>query len=362
MQYRSRLLLLALPFAFAAQHSRAVEVSLQLSSATHADCTFTDNHAGGYDTCNTPVAAALSPAVPQGSGSVIDLDAAGVVIRATLALDAFVLDGVAVPKWTGTYGGLPGQYRSFSPDLLAPPNALWQLNVTHMADQSNFAGEFALQVDQWTAPDEFVRWQLTLDFASIPSSGPPPCEGETLFIDFDGDGKEDSRDKARWVDTSFGDASDFDGMTISQFCDAESGSGTQPSRSCERVDFRNDEPLRKRPGDCTVTRPTQTIGSWGCAPAEFFFRSQPPVAPARTCLGFPVIDDADGDGEPDTTDRCPNTPVGATIDGDGCSAAQFCSAQSASVCKRADFMNDEPFAKKPRDCVRVKPRACGAAQ
>jgi hypothetical protein len=77
------------------------------------------------------------------------------------------------------------------------------------------------------------------------------------------------------------------------------------------------------------------------------------------CLGFAVVDDADGDGEPDSTDRCASTPTGATVDGDGCSALQFCEAQPAAGCGRADFDNDEP-GRKPLDCkkTKAKPRAC----
>lgn len=46
--------------------------------------------------------------------------------------------------------------------------------------------------------------------------------------------------------------------------------------------------------------------------------AQPPVeAPARP-YAPPVIIDQDGDGVPDSLDRCPNTPVGASVDSKGC--------------------------------------------
>jgi OOP family OmpA-OmpF porin len=38
-----------------------------------------------------------------------------------------------------------------------------------------------------------------------------------------------------------------------------------------------------------------------------------PVEPAK-----PVVGDADNDGVPDTLDKCPNTPAGVKVDGDGC--------------------------------------------
>jgi hypothetical protein len=97
-----------------------------------------------------------------------------------------------------------------------------------------------------------------------------------------------------------------------------------------------------------------------CEPTQFFYRSHPPLAPTRTCAGFPIVDDADRDGEPNATDRCASTPVGAAIDGDGCSAEQFCSQQSAAICRRVDFGNDEPLVKLPDDCAltRTTPRAC----
>jgi hypothetical protein len=36
-----------------------------------------------------------------------------------------------------------------------------------------------------------------------------------------------------------------------------------------------------------------------------------------------AVIDSDGDGVPDNADRCPNTPIGAAIDADGCSIEQL---------------------------------------
>lgn len=68
--------------------------------------------------------------------------------------------------------------------------------------------------------------------------------------------------------------------------------------------------------------------------------------------------DADGDGEADPSDRCPDTPIAVDVDSDGCSLAQFCALFDATTrdgaksCKRADWRNDEPLMKRrDADCV-----------
>jgi OOP family OmpA-OmpF porin len=42
------------------------------------------------------------------------------------------------------------------------------------------------------------------------------------------------------------------------------------------------------------------------------------TADAMSCVEAAVDGDADGDGVPDSRDRCPNTPKGAPVDADGC--------------------------------------------
>ncbi|MBM4382908.1 MAG: hypothetical protein FJ091_06010 [Deltaproteobacteria bacterium] len=64
-----------------------------------------------------------------------------------------------------------------------------------------------------------------------------------------------------------------------------------------------------------------------------------------------AVFDADGDGEPNATDRCPGSQ--SSTDESGCTLAQFCAAQPMSVCARADFNNDQPGIKKPGDCFSV---------
>ena len=69
-----------------------------------------------------------------------------------------------------------------------------------------------------------------------------------------------------------------------------------------------------------------------------------------SCSALRKFTDADGDGEDDGRDRCPGTPTGTAVDGDGCSRAQFCAVR-ASTCKKNDWMNDEAGVKKPGDCT-----------
>jgi hypothetical protein len=68
------------------------------------------------------------------------------------------------------------------------------------------------------------------------------------------------------------------------------------------------------------------------------------------------LGDADGDGEVDATDRCPNTREDARVDRAGCTKAQFCRRVrvrdwvSAAGCVRSDWRNDEPLRSYPGDC------------
>jgi hypothetical protein len=86
------------------------------------------------------------------------------------------------------------------------------------------------------------------------------------------------------------------------------------------------------------------------------------VESLRECEGGRGLD-ADGDGEVDATDRCPETPADEAVDEAGCSLGQFCglfavtSRADARACKRADWRNDEPLMRlRERDCTIVRER------
>jgi len=101
------------------------------------------------------------------------------------------------------------------------------------------------------------------------------------------------------------------------------------------------------------------------APALFGavrFHSDVPIT--RPCS------DADGDGEPDATDACPDTPLGEQVDAAGCSVAQFCAridvddGAGRRSCRAADWLNDGAGRRRPsRDCQLLRTPgaiACGA--
>jgi hypothetical protein len=69
--------------------------------------------------------------------------------------------------------------------------------------------------------------------------------------------------------------------------------------------------------------------------------------------------DSVGDNQANARDRCAATPAGEVTDDSGCSRAQFCALQPAALCKRADWRNDQPGVKKPRDCT-VSAGSCQA--
>ena len=60
--------------------------------------------------------------------------------------------------------------------------------------------------------------------------------------------------------------------------------------------------------------------------------------------------DADGDGEADTTDACPDTDAAAAVDATGCGLEQFCASVPVASpkgfvrCLVADWRADEPLA------------------
>ena len=331
----------------------------------------------------------------QPPGSVIDIDAAGVMIRGAINFVGDPENGIPSGSWTCVVEFVgsasvyfPGslkdrqypvldpariQYGSRHADPACPVPlpwfwwqpiqdgqviAEWTMRLTRVASQSDFSGELALRLLAFDSGGFSDVGALTFAFDSVPESGSPPCSGDVLLLDTDGDGETDARDlRSGFVDGSAGPGVDENGVTVADFC---WGVAQRARATCRVLDFRNDEPQLRKPRDCAFV----SDGEGGyCDAAEYFGGAGGPFAAPRTCLGYALFDDADGDGEPDTSDRCPSTPHGAAIDGNGCSAAQFCSVQSAQDCRRADFRNDEPFVKKPADCLRSQatPSACAAA-
>jgi len=82
---------------------------------------------------------------------------------------------------------------------------------------------------------------------------------------------------------------------------------------------------------------------------------------------FALAADDDADTVIAVRDDCPDTARSAAVDRDGCSAAQFCATVDAGTrlgrrtCKRSDWGNDEPLARRPRDCT-VRGGLCVAAE
>lgn len=343
--------------------AQAVEATFTLASATREACRFEyDGYYGEYLACDPPTAATLAPATPAGVGGTIDLDAGGELMRAVLNLEAYTVDGFAMPAWSGTLeragsavvrlaGGAAGPWPLATPNTANPTIESAFYSVAPFTSQASFGGTLDLAF----LGDDLTRWVLHFAFASVPSSGAPACPGDRLLLDQDADGEIDARDANSWGrDGTFGLGVDQVGRTVAEFCGALPASALV----CNRADFRNDEPQRKKPGDCRVVA---QAGSATCRGAEYYgVVAQFPTP--RTCLGLSVLDDADADGEPDRSDRCLGTPAGAAVDGDGCSAPQFCSLQSVGLCKRADFRNDEPTVKTPFDCAKTRttPRTCEA--
>jgi OOP family OmpA-OmpF porin len=87
---------------------------------------------------------------------------------------------------------------------------------------------------------------------------------------------------------------------------------------------------------------------------EIFLAPAAPTPAAKRAEGEP---DADGDGVPDNRDKCPNTPMGATADTDGCwklGAVYFDSG-------RAAIRNATPL-KEPAAVMKANPALTGEVQ
>jgi hypothetical protein len=75
------------------------------------------------------------------------------------------------------------------------------------------------------------------------------CIAGRPFLDTDGDGEENARDAC--ADTPAGAPVDADGCSQPQFC-------AERALTCTRNDWRNDEPTRRKPGDCSYDKRART--------------------------------------------------------------------------------------------------------
>lgn len=138
---RYRIAFLILAMGFMASAADAVEVGLWLDKVC-----FTNGGDGCY-----PVV--IAPPHPRGSGSEIEVDAAGIVTRALLNVEGYsvrlVEDTVVLP-WIGAIqpiGVINGNVVYGQSPVYAPVQSdgrAWEFRITRMTSQSDFAGEATL--------------------------------------------------------------------------------------------------------------------------------------------------------------------------------------------------------------------------
>jgi hypothetical protein len=179
--------------------------------------------------------------------------------------------------------------------------------------------------------------------------------------DSDGDGVPDSRDNcpaaanAIQADTDrdgVGDAcNDADDADQDEWSDAldNCANASNPAQEDDDGDGQGDacDPFPSEP-DNAWAQCFVDLGATNVSLYEALVGVGQTQASVSACQAQRFFADSDGDGEDDTTDRCPGSSA-EPVDGDGCTRTQFCAAHAAT-CKKNDWMNDEPGVKKPRDC------------
>jgi len=93
------------------------------------------------------------------------------------------------------------------------------------------------------------------------------CRGNALLQDADADGVPDPLDKC--ANTPAGVEADDAGCSQAQFCARFDATTRDGARACKRADWKNDEPLMKRPteADCTVDKGAPGPEDDRCVPA-----------------------------------------------------------------------------------------------
>ncbi len=183
----------------------------------------------------------------------------------------------------------------------------------------------------------------------------------------DGDGDE----WADWIDNCPETANplqdDADGNGLGDLCnDAEDADGDEWADALDNCPEEGNPAQTDRDGD----RIGDACDPYPDNPDNYAARCEEAVAnealytglfegcseELALCESKPLFSDADGDGEEDGRDRCPDTPAGQAVDEGGCSQAQFCAAVAFSEpkdllrCLSSDWHNDEPLSSWPRDC------------
>ena len=179
----------------------------------------------------------------------------------------------------------------------------------------------------------------------------------SVGMDTDGDGVPDSVDKCPTVPNP--GQEDTDGNGVGDACNAfEDRDGDEFSDALDNC-----------PNDINPTQSDRDGDGVGddCDPFP-----DDPDNDLQQCLldlgeceaGNPPAD-TDGDGEADSTDRCPMTPAAAAVDDAGCSQEEFCGlitferkiGRRMATCNALDWKNDERLG-NPMDC-RVRMLAGG---
>lgn len=177
-------------------------------------------------------------------------------------------------------------------------------------------------------------------------------------LDADSDGVADGLDNCVTIPNA--SQTDTDGNHVGDACnDAQDADGDEFEASADNCpDIANalqEDVDADRVGDACDPFPNDPDNQQAQCDADL-----------AMCLSG-VAPDNDGDGEQNVTDACPDTLATEIVDDAGCSQAEFCAKvdvtvrENRRVCRKSDWMNDEPATGNPRDCEIDKGAATGSA-